>query len=138
MRLTRSSVKRYLDASAETHAVRRNHNGTRAELDRLRHILECFDGKFHLVPLLLLDAEQKLHKVGANREVAGVARNDKGFELRHLLARWLQRLRDKRDDVVAQRIHLGVQLDGGNTLSKVDDRSARVLLDYTFRLLDDG
>src|SRR5271170_7300366 len=106
MWLTRRCVKRYLHSTTKTHPIRRNYHRQRAKLDRLRHVLKRADSHLDLVPLLFLDAKQKLHQIRADRKVCGIARNDKGFEVVDDLARWLKCLRNQTDDIVAKRVHL--------------------------------
>ena len=79
--LTGGGVERDLDAAAEAHAVGRDDDGARAELDGLGHVLEGADGHLDLVPLLFLDGEEELHQVGADGEVGGVAGDDEGLEV---------------------------------------------------------
>ena len=136
--LARGGVERYLDAAAEAHAVGRDDDGARAELDGLRHVLEGADGHLDLVPLLFLDGEEELHEVGADGEVGGVAGDDEGLEVGDGFAGGLQGLGDEADDVVAEGVHLGVQFDGGDAVAEVDDGGAGILLDDAVRLLDDG
>ncbi len=50
------------------------------------------------------------------------------------LSVWVMR----RDDVVAEGVHLGVQLDGRDAVAEVDDGGAGVFLYDAFGLLDDG
>ena len=84
--LAAHGVQGDLRAAAEAEAERRRHHRTRAELDGRRHPLEGADGEVDVVPLLFLHAQQKLHQVGAHREVVRVAADDEGREVAHGVA----------------------------------------------------
>ncbi len=136
--LAGGGVEGDLGAAAEAHAVGRDDDGARAELDGLGHVLEGADGEVDFVPLLVLDGEEELHEVGADGEVGGVAGDDEGFEVGDLLAGGLEGLGDERDDVVAEGVHLGVELDGGYAVADVDDGGSGVFLDDAFGFFDGG
>ncbi len=124
-------------AAAEAHAEGRDHDGLERELDGLRHVLELTDGHVNFVPLLFLHPHQQHHDVGADGEVSGIVGDDEGVE-RVACAAGLQRLGDERDDVAAERVHLGVELDAADAVAEIDERSACVLLDHSVGFLGDG
>ena len=49
----------------------------------------------------------------------------------------LQGLRDKPDDVAADRVHLGMEFDAGDAVAQVDQRRAGILLDHAVGFLRD-
>ncbi len=79
------------------------------------------------------DIEQH-HDVGADGKVHGVIGDDEGVEI-IASAAGLECLGNDLDDVAAQRIHLGVELDTGDAIAEIDQRCARVLLHNEIRLL---
>ena len=101
------------------------------------HALERADGEVDFVPLLFLDGEEELHEVGADGEVGGVAGDDEGVEVATASVAGL-RVWVMSDDVAAEGVHLGVELDGGDAVAEVDEGGAGVLFDDAVRLLDGG
>ena len=136
MRMPRRRVQRNLDAAAQAHAIRRHHHWSRTQLDRLRHVLERAHGQLNLLPLAILHRQQKLHQVRANRKICPLAGDDESLKVRNLLARRLQCLHNQRDDIVAQRIHLGVQFNRRHPIPQVDHRRTRILPHHAPRRLD--
>ena len=134
VRLAASGSEGDFDASSEAHAVGRDDHRAGTELDGLGHVLELLDGHLDLVPLLFLDGEEQLHEVRADGEVGRVAGDDEGGEVGDRLGRRLERLGDEGNDVAAQGVHLGVQLDGGDAVAKIDQRGSGVLLDHAVGL----
>src|SRR5271165_7200079 len=130
-------MKGDLGAAAEAHPKGRDDDGLERELDGLRHVLELTYGYVNFVPLLLLNAHQQHHEVRADGEVAGIIGDNEGVEV-VACATGLEGLRDERDDVAAERVHLGVKFDTADAVADIDERRARVLLDYSVGLLGDG
>ena len=89
-------------------------------------VVHAPDGKFDVVPLLFLHAEQELHQVGADGEVAGIAGDDEGFEVGDGFRSRLESLGDEADDIAAEGVHLGV----------VDERGSGILFDDSIGFLD--
>ena len=86
-----------------------------------------------LVPVAFLNAEQQLHEIRADGEVARVSADDKAAEVAHVLARWIESLRDQRDDVVADGVLLRMQLEQRDVLADVDERAAGILANHLIR-----
>ncbi len=110
MRLARGGVKGNFGASAQRHAEGRDHYRLRRKLDGLRHALELADGEVDVVPFFFLHGHQQQHEVCADGEIRRVIGDDEGVEV-VAGAAGLERLRDQGDDVGAERVHLGVELD---------------------------
>src|SRR6266567_2285652 len=119
MWLAGGGVQRNFRAAAEAKAEWRRNYRLRRELNGLRHPLELADGEVHLVPLFFLDAHEQQHEIGADREIRGIVGDDEGVEAVAGAAR-LERLRNQRDDVSAQRVHLAVELQAGHAVAEID------------------
>ncbi len=138
MGLAGGGVKSDLGATAEAHAVWRDDDGAGQNLMAWVMFWNGADGDFDLVPLLFLDGEEELHKVSADGEVGGVAGDDEGFEVADGVRGRFEGLGDERDDVAAEGVHLGVELDGSDAVPEVDERGAGVLFDDAVRFLEGG
>ena len=71
-------------------------------------MLEAIDGGFQLFPLFFLGGQQHQHQVCADAEVLALVGDDHGFEV---LGSLFDAGTDQGDLVVAQRVHLAVELE---------------------------
>ena len=127
-----AATKAVLDAAAEgTHAVGARRRRGEAETGGACVVVswKARTASSAIVPFFILHGEEELHEICADGEVGCVAGDDEGLEVGDLVARWLEGLGDEGEDVVAERVHLRVQLDGGDSVAEVDDGCARVLAD---------
>ena len=69
-----------------------------------------------------------MHQVGADGEVVAIAGDDEGLEVAHGVAVGVKDLGHQADDVLADRVFLGMQFDGGHAVAQVDERGAGVAL----------
>src|SRR6266404_962059 len=128
MRLAGGGMKGDFTAAPEGKPKGRNHHRLGRKLDGLAHPLKLADGEIDVIPFFFLDRQQQEHQFGAHGEILRVVGDDEGVEVVSWAAR-LQGLRDQRDDVGADGIHLRVKLDASDTSTEIDERSSGILLD---------
>ena len=116
-RLRARGVQHELAAAAERHPERRGHDRLRRVLDRHARVLEAADGRVELVPLAFLRGEQHQHQIRADAEVLALVADHH----RLVIARGLlDGGADHLHRVVAQRVHLAVELEAEDAVAEID------------------
>ena len=84
-------------------------------------LLEAAYDPLQVIPLALLRHEQHQHEIGADAEILAVVGDDHRLEIpRRLLDAGV----DHGHRVVADRVHLAVELQAEHAVSQIDQRSA--------------
>src|SRR2546423_15115008 len=105
MRLAGGSMQRDFTAAAESKSKGRDYHRFGGKPDGLAHPLKLPDGEGDVIPFFFLNGEQQEHQVRAYRKVLRIVSDNEGVEVVPGTAR-LQGLRDQRDDVGADGVHL--------------------------------
>ena len=79
-----------------------------------------------LVPLAFLRGEQELHEVGADGEVVAVAGDDEAGKVADRIGGGIENGGDEGENVAADGVLERVQLDAGDAVAEIDERSAGV------------
>ena len=91
-------------------------------------------GAIQLVPFAFLRGQQHHHQIRADAEVLAFVRDDHGVEI---LFGFLQAGVQHADVVLAERVHLAVELDAQHAIAQIDQRRAGVLLHHAVRRASD-
>ncbi len=120
-----------LAAAADDHRVRRRDNRHRRVLHLLGRVLERFDHRAELVPLLLLRRHDDAKEVCAQAEVLAFVKDEQAFEVVFGL---LDRFRQDRDDAVVDAIGLRLEGEPKHAVAEVPSFGAAVLENRRFAL----
>src|ERR1019366_6487694 len=137
VRLASGGVQRDFATAAERESEGRAHHRLRRKFYGLRHALKLTDGEVHVVPLFLLDRHEQQHHVGADGKIRRVVGDDESVEAIARSAR-LQRLENQRDNVGAEGVHFGVELDAAHAFAQVNQRGTGIFLYHVVGLLRRG
>ena len=120
--------------SANREPERRNHHRLGRKLYSLSHALKLSDSEIHIIPFFFLHRHEQQHQICADRKVLRIVGDHECVEVVARPGR-LECLSDQRNDVAAQRIHLGVKLDTRHAIPNIDQRRPGVFLHNSVRLL---
>ena len=124
--LAADGMQANLRAAAEREAKRRNHHRARTELDGRGHLLEAVNDGGQFFPLAFLGQQQKLHQVGADREIVTIAGDDEAGKIADRIGGWVENGGDEGKHVAADGVLERVKLDAGDGVAKIDQRCACV------------
>ena len=96
----------------------------RIVFEQLVSLLEAIEGSFQHLPLSLPCAHEHQEQVGPRGEVSRLVADDDCPELFLTL---FDSIAQHVDDALVDRVHFGVELDTGYTISQVDKRSRTVI-----------
>ena len=119
-------------SAAERHSLRRAHDRPRRVLDRHVDALELAHGEMNVVPLAFLRGHQQQHQICAGGKIRRLVADHHGLEFGF-------QSRDARmqhrDDISADRVHLGVEFAAEHAVAQIDQARARIFLHHPRALL---
>ncbi|EKD34620.1 MAG: hypothetical protein ACD_75C02258G0002 [uncultured bacterium] len=123
-----------LGSAAKRHAKGCGHYRDFGVFDRHGRLLEGLDHHGDVIIGAFGQGHGHHHEIGADREVDALVGDDQAHAF---LFRPLDRLMGHGQDVAADGVHLGMELEAEDAVAKVNDRAVGILLHHLAGLLED-